>query len=93
MDNKLLRHDLLLINEHLVTPRCCVDAGIELVDRSLGNNGNITHDNHPVMLSHSEAFYITHYSIIQYFRHKTPRYSEGGGIFVIPLVSLRCVSP
>lgn len=37
MDNKLLRHDLLLINEHLVTPRCCVDAGIELVDRSLGN--------------------------------------------------------
>ena len=74
MDNKLLRHDLLHINEHLVTPRCCVDAGTEPVGRSLGNS-------HAVTLSQEEDLHATHHSNIQYFKHTISPPPGGGGDF------------
>ena len=85
MDNKLLRHDLLHSNENLVTPRCCEDAGAGFVGRSLKNS-------RPVIFSQNEDFDIAHQSIIQYFKHIISPPPGGGGIFVTPPVSQRCVS-
>ena len=77
MDNKLLRHDLLQINEHLVTPRCCVDAGIGFVDRSLGNS-------HAATFSQEEEFYAVYHSNIQYLKRKISPPPGGGGEFRDP---------
>lgn len=77
MDNKLLRHDLLQINEHLVTPRCCVNAGIGFVDRSLGNS-------HAATFSQEEEFYAVYHSNIQYLKRKISPPPGGGGEFRDP---------